>query len=235
MIERFEVDLRATFGSAGLLIVGAVLFASGCSGDGDTSGAEPFQFETDAVSGGSGGSESSGGTSTSGGSGGTAGSGSGGSSGFDSGLSDNAELDDLGEEELEQICEAFENWWDDLEPTSEQTCLYRAHVLTETESPDTDQEAREFCAESKKMCLARDDVESVECETDGFGECSATVGEFERCIEGFFSDYAETLEDLPACQEVDVEWYENWEETVFEPPSECDPVRRKCPDFFGGA
>lgn len=153
----------------------------------------------------------------------------------DVGVSEEVEIRELDDSRKLSVCEALGEHV--LERTSkEQYCRWLAQspqsepLPPEGDGvPEDDAAARNRCEEAKQHCDEQvavypdNSCRQLNQVTEG---CSATVGEWKRCVVEFTRIGVEQMNQAPRCDEVTAEHYA--EESSCERPEACAKLQRKC-------
>lgn len=148
--------------------------------------------------------------------------------GLDLGVDDDTRLHDLSEDEARQVCENFEDYYnDEIPPRLQQriSCTFEGIQIALFSAPDDRYERREVCLDHLEECLMEEPNEDgimVACHiTDS--SCDATAGELKACME------AVTEANLHTLSEVDCDLFLD-DSTMMstigqaEPLPECAPI-----------
>lgn len=165
------------------------------------------------------------------------GSGDGGS--VSSGVDPTKRGDDLTDDEARQICEAgsdyIERRMSKIDPCNFAGVL-AAQLMATLDPSATDAQIQEVCTEGIRACEQTDNEDPITApEADSCDdlnvpdECSATVGEIERCIQDTVDVSLSVFTDLPACGSLTRDFLENYTGPDTQTPASCVALDEKCP------
>lgn len=159
-------------------------------------------------------------------------------SAFESQVEDDKPIAELSDQEREQLCKDAQDYLSDRWDSST-FCTFDAHVsVAESDSlPSGDGEAQSQCKKKKQACETefadQGGFEESECTLDSDGaDCDVPVSTVEDCVGEFWDRMFESMEQMPACREVQASYYEDFESPFesFETPDSCETLNEKCPD-----
>jgi hypothetical protein len=184
--------------------------------------------------GGSGGtSSSSAGTSPSGGKGGstsnTGGSGNGSGGNLSTGVPDDTTLDSLSDDQLGQVCDAIGAHYQAQAGTL--PCRLAGMFAAAFSGAETDADARAACKGAYDSCVASPSEETQTCEKPS-GECTATIGELEACLNDSDAALQQFYATFPSCETLTLADLMDSGEDITQPedPASCTALEAKCPD-----
>lgn len=160
--------------------------------------------------------------------------------GLSSGVDPTKSGEDVTTEEVTQICEAIGDYLQakvDRIDVCRVAGVFGAAFLIE-DSSATDADLQEACNVVVDNCRSEgappidfDADEELSCEeTDPLGECTATVGEVERCSQDLI-DQQFGVFDVPSCSGLTRSYLESFGETPSELPASCQPLEDTCPEL----
>jgi hypothetical protein len=115
-------------------------------------------------------------------------------------------------------------------------CKSLAPITASLASPASDAELVQGCSAAYQRCLAHPVGTTAEtgeaCGLHGT-TCTATVAEYEACLEARDLWYRTAIEAYPECSEVTLKNVAagSGDTTALTPPAECQQVEAKCSDF----
>lgn len=167
---------------------------------------------------------------------------------FTSDVSSSKSIGEMDEDDHEEFCrdsvDYINNTWGS---SIDAFCTAGAHgAIADSElAPSDDEQLRELCKQGKSQCKQEFDGEDV-VEGDCSGsaaedvECDVELSVAENCITEFTDRFRNAVEGVPACGDVEAEYYEDYEDPLesIEEPETCKTIEEECPGFgvniFGG-
>lgn len=120
--------------------------------------------------------------------------------------------------------------------SQELVCKSLAPITASLASPATDAELIQGCSAAYQRCLAEPADTTAEtgeaCGLHGT-TCTATVAEYEACLEATALWYTTVIEAYPECSELTLDNVAagTGNTTALTPPTECQQLQAKCSDF----
>lgn len=171
--------------------------------------------------------------------------------GLGSGVESDKPAEDLTDEEVEAICEAGADYFEDIyssESFMKSACRFAA-VFTGVTAP-TESSRESLCESAYDLCIGcMEDPEAEGCEDFGDAtvpedsidcamaevpdDCSSTAGELEACYRALLDQPSKMIADLPSCSEIDADTEAPSFNVEQEVPAACKTVEKNCPEFLG--
>jgi hypothetical protein len=151
---------------------------------------------------------------------------------FSSGVPGSTRLSELSDRELDAFCERIEEFTT-TPPVStlseEYLCRVAGMLQAAFAGATTDAEARASCAATYDQCQASNTSSTTTCNRPS-PSCTATVAEYEACMNDMPGYLEDTLEVLPTCETLTLADITSDTLPVPETPASCVTLQEKCPD-----
>lgn len=150
---------------------------------------------------------------------------------IDSGLPSSTPANQLSTEETAALCEelgaAGERWANDAQLKSGM-CRYAAY-MSAVFLGELSGDAKGLCESTYSDCMAEPATSETQC-TEPSDQCTATVGEIEKCLNEGMAGLSRALDDIPSCDELTDEI--DLSVLAAANPESCEVVSQKCPEVL---
>jgi len=162
----------------------------------------------------------------------------GGGGGVNSSIDQTKPTNEVTDTEAQDVCQATADYAES-KVTQADTCRatgFAAGIALVASGDDAMQEA---CNDAYDACLEADPEEETDCSdaTADTADCddTVTVGDVESCLQDTIDVGVESLDLIPSCDELTLEYFEELAENPPEEPEDpasCDVVYEGCPGFL---